>query len=531
MSDCLESEFPCRDDMKTELVALKGKLYAKTFQLEAGQCVVIGRGDDVDIQILDNGLSRHHCSLERQGDVFFINDLASRNGTWVNDRRITREQLQPSDKVRIGGMDFEFRCGPDRRRVNADLIAAVPEKPQTALKERVSLEDSDLMDLSSKFQSMENYRRMQRDLATIYRIGNLISGETDLPSLYNRILEVILGVVNADRGFLLLCDADGKLEPVTHREKAGSGGAAGMEFSRTIVDEAFHERTSIIRANALEDARYRQAESVLLQNIHSVLCAPIETPDRTIGVIYVDTVAQSEVFMKHDLELLVAIGKQAGIAVQRVQLSDHLRTMLRGTVRALAAAIEAKDDYTRGHSERVTAYSLQIGSMMQVNPPQMQVLELAGFLHDVGKIGVPENILRKAGPLTQEEYEIVKQHARLGANIVRNIEGADEIAEAVLHHHERWDGKGYPDALAQNKVGILARILSVADAFDAMSSRRPYRDKLAREKVLHTLRESAGAQFDPMVVEAFLRVAENDEGVEELEKISSTEKVLPKVAG
>lgn len=517
--------------MKTELVASKGKLYTKSFQLEPGQCIVVGRGDDADIQILDNGLSRHHCSLERQGDVFFINDLASRNGTWVNDRRVTREQLQPEDRIRIGGMEFEFRCGPDRRHINADLIAGVPEEPLATLKEHVELDGSDLMDLSSKFQNMENYRRMQRDLATIYRVGNLISGETDLPSLHNRILEVILSVVNADRGFLLLSNADGKLDPVAHREKVSASGVAGTEYSRTIVTEAFHDHTSIIRANAMVDERYGRMQSVVSQNIHSVLCAPIETPDRTIGVIYVDTVAQSEVFMKHDLELLVAIGKQAGIAIQRVQLSDHLRNMLRGTVRALAAAIEAKDDYTRGHSERVTAYSLQIGSKMQVNPPQMQVLELAGFLHDVGKIGVPENILRKAGPLTQEEYEIVKQHARLGANIVRNIEGADEIAEAVLHHHERWDGKGYPDALSQNHVGILARILSVADAFDAMSSRRPYRDKLAREKVLNTLRESAGTQFDPTVVEAFLRVAENDEGVEELEKISSTERVVPKVAG
>jgi HD-GYP domain-containing protein (c-di-GMP phosphodiesterase class II) len=123
----------------------------------------------------------------------------------------------------------------------------------------------------------------------------------------------------------------------------------------------------------------------------------------------------------------------------------------------------------------------------------------------VGKIGVPEAILRKAGPLTDEEYEIVKDHARIGSGIVRNIEGAADIAEVVLHHHERWDGKGYPDGLHQEDSSLLSRILAAADAFDAMCSRRPYRDRLAIEKVIRTVREASGTQFDPRAAEALLR--------------------------
>ena len=130
----------------------------------------------------------------------------------------------------------------------------------------------------------------------------------------------------------------------------------------------------------------------------------------------------------------------------------------------------------------MTHFALEIGQGMQLDEAQLRTLELAGFLHDVGKIGVPESILRKAGPLTDAEYEIVKEHSRIGNGIVQNIEGAGEIAEIVLHHHERWDGKGYPDGLHGEEPTLLSRILAVADAFDAMCSRRPYRDRLSLEK-------------------------------------------------
>jgi HD-GYP domain-containing protein (c-di-GMP phosphodiesterase class II) len=489
--------------MKIELVALKGQVYTKPFQLGDGQKLVLGRGEDVDIQILDSGLSRRHCCIEKKGDNYFVSDLSSTNGTWVNNQQIERCQLKPGDRLRVGVVEFEFRCTPERRRMKADFIAQIPEQTRE-IKQDIEVEDSNLMGLSRDAESIENYRRVQRDLAAIYQIGNLLSAESDLAALYNRILDVILEVVKADRGLLLIADSDGNLETVAHKETSSSLGVL-RDFSATIVEECYRDRTSVLKSNALLDERRKEDESVIAQNIQSVLCVPVETPERAIGAIYVDTIGQSEAFLKCDLELLLAIGKQAGLAIQRVQLSDQLRQMLRGTVRALAAAIEAKDDYTRGHSERVTAYALEIGRKMQLEETQLRTLELAGFLHDVGKIGVPEGILRKAGPLTEEEYEVVKEHSRIGSGIIRNIDGAAEIAEVVLHHHERWDGKGYPDGLKQEEPSLLSRILAVADAFDAMCSVRPYRDRLALEKVIRTVCEASGAQFDPHAAEALLK--------------------------
>jgi HD-GYP domain-containing protein (c-di-GMP phosphodiesterase class II) len=158
----------------------------------------------------------------------------------------------------------------------------------------------------------------------------------------------------------------------------------------------------------------------------------------------------------------------------------------------------------------VTHFALRIGTTMGLSEPQLRTLELAGLLHDVGKIGVPEAILRKVGPLNDDEYEIVKRHVEIGEGIVRQIEGAAQIAEIVRHHHERWDGKGYPDGLSGEESSLLARILAVADAYEVMTSEQPYRDRLAETRVLELIEQDAGKQFDPAVVKALLEEREKE---------------------
>jgi len=481
----------------------------KGFQIAEGERLIIGRGADAGIQILDAGLSRHHCFLEKVGNDFYLADLNSRNGTFVNGQRITRVRLQSGDIISIGSIEFQFRCEPDRRRMQADLVAGVPRRAGGELKERVDLEHSELMRLPSEIQNVENYRRIQRDLATIYRVGNMINAETDLNRLYESVLDAIFQVIQADRAFIIMSDPrTGELRICARRES----GEADREslprgFSTTVVNESFREGTSILRADVSTDERFASAESVIFQHIRSVMCVPIETPDRMLGVIYADNVARSESFARHDLELLTAIGRQAGVAIQRVQLAGQLQRLLRGAVSALVATIEAKDEYTRGHSERVTAYAMEIARTMALDGRRLDAIELAGFLHDVGKIAIPERILYKPASLTSDEYEIVRQHPRVGYDIVKNVEGADEIAEIVLHHHECWDGSGYPDGLAGEAPSLCARILAVADAFDAMTSKRPYREAMDRAEALHEIESGAGKKFDPNVAAAMINAA------------------------
>ena len=505
----LRIPYRCEKLVESELVALKGKLYSKSFKLPEGAKIVIGRGQDVDIQIFESGLSRRHCVLERKNGAVYINDLGSRNGTFVNGKRVERQELKDGDSVRFAAIEFQFCFEPEHLKAVPKADAGLPAMHGPELKEKMQLDGSGLMELPEELQSIENFRRIQRDLATVYRIGNLINAETDLNTLYERILDAIFQVVQADRAFLLIEDSHGNLKTAAERErKPVPAGDPKPSFSSTIVQECFEEGTSILRANAMVDKHYGAAESVIIQNIHSVICVPLESPERNIGVIYSDTVAESKVFEKHHLELLTAVGKQAGVAVHRAKLANQVRQLLYGTVRALVATIEAKDVYTRGHSERVTAYALQIGKAMGLNESMISTLELGGFLHDVGKIGVPESILRKAGPLTDEEFRVVKEHPKVGYSILGHIEGAETIAEIVLHHHERWDGKGYPDGVVGEGASLLARILTVADSFDAMGSKRPYRDRLAQEKVLDEIKRGAGTQFDPKVAETLVQEAE-----------------------
>lgn len=194
---------------------------------------------------------------------------------------------------------------------------------------------------------------------------------------------------------------------------------------------------------------------------------------------------------------------------------QQLKDSIFDTVKALAGAIEAKDSYTRGHADRVRLLCSAMAARMGFSPEDLTRLEYAAALHDVGKIGVSGALLNKKGSLTGEEYERVKQHPVLGEAILRDVEMLGEVRLLVRSHHERIDGRGYPDGLAGRDIPLAARIMAVADAFDAMRSRRPYRDPLGRSEVLDTLRRESGTQFDGDVVKVFLEVAMDQEVMDE----------------
>jgi HD-GYP domain-containing protein (c-di-GMP phosphodiesterase class II) len=187
------------------------------------------------------------------------------------------------------------------------------------------------------------------------------------------------------------------------------------------------------------------------------------------------------------------------------QRYTELRELVVGMARALTAALDAKDTYTYGHSERVARVGVELGKTLGLSADTLHDIYLAGLLHDVGYIGVPDAVLAKPGPLTPDEFEQVKKHVRIGYNILADLRPIRALLPGILHHHERWDGGGYPSGLAGDKIPLLARILAVADSFDAMSAERPYRPALAAAAVEQALRDGAGSQWDPQVVEAFLK--------------------------
>jgi putative nucleotidyltransferase with HDIG domain len=185
------------------------------------------------------------------------------------------------------------------------------------------------------------------------------------------------------------------------------------------------------------------------------------------------------------------------------RLARQLQSMTRGVVRAIADTLEAKDRYVYGHARRVTGYASAIGRRMRLSGPALEQLSLAALLHDVGKISTPDSILLKPAALTEEERAVVRLHSERGARLLGAVPEMEEAAAAVRHHHENWDGTGYPEGLAGERIPLASRIIHVADAYDAMTSPRPFRDALDHDRAVRALTDGAGSQFDPEVVDAF----------------------------
>ncbi len=208
-----------------------------------------------------------------------------------------------------------------------------------------------------------------------------------------------------------------------------------------------------------------------------------------------------------DIQLFEAASGFVASFLENVALYDDQHKLFMGTLRALTSAIDAKDRYTCGHSERVSHVSAQLARQMGMDEDQVERIRIAGLVHDVGKIGVPEGVLTKQGRLTDAEFDAIKRHPAIGHGILRDIPQLADILPGVLHHHERWDGRGYPSGLCAQGIPFQARIIAIADTFDAMSSTRSYRPAMSRDQVLAEIRRCSGTQFDPAVTPEFFKIS------------------------
>lgn len=212
-----------------------------------------------------------------------------------------------------------------------------------------------------------------------------------------------------------------------------------------------------------------------------------------------------------ETKLLDFLIKKAALAIENMALYESLIGNFYGILKSLVNALEAKDLYTGKHSERVTRYAVKIARNLGCTSAQMESIRTVGYLHDIGKIGINDRILNKPGALTPEEYELVKNHPTIGEAIVAELGLSTEERSIIRHHHERWDGKGYPDGLAGNDIPLLARIITVADSFDAMTSKRAYRDAMSFPSAVEELSRSRGKQFDPDALDAFIEFSQETE--------------------
>lgn len=229
---------------------------------------------------------------------------------------------------------------------------------------------------------------------------------------------------------------------------------------------------------------------------------------------------------RRDLDLAQSVATLIGVQRSNARLYADLKDLLFGVIRALTSAIDAKDPYTSGHSERVARIAVRLGEELGMSSNQRGDLYLMGLLHDIGKIGIDDNVLKKRGPLTPEEYRRIQAHVQIGVQILSDLKKLSHLLPGVAHHHESFDGSGYPSGLAANEIPLEARILAVADAFDAMSSTRPYRRRLSPAQIEEILTKGSGIQWDPNVVHALFHCREDMENITQKGLGESLKKVV-----
>jgi len=237
---------------------------------------------------------------------------------------------------------------------------------------------------------------------------------------------------------------------------------------------------------------------------NSAICAPLFAKGNVIGTLNTVRSGASRPFTTGDLQSLSIIASKAASAIENSRLYDQLETAYLSTIRALANAVEARDDCTRGHTERVTHIAEAMARHLGWSEEELRWLTIGATLHDIGKIGVPDHILNKPGPLNSEEFWVMRQHPEMGARMLDGIPFLKPIVPYVLYHHERWDGKGYPEGLSGSDAPLQGRLLAIADTVDAILSNRPYRKANTPDKAIEELTIYRGIQFDPELVDIFV---------------------------
>ncbi len=266
----------------------------------------------------------------------------------------------------------------------------------------------------------------------------------------------------------------------------------------------------VIINNGEEDKRF--TKHLKDGKIKSAISMPLRVKSKTIGVLNLSNFMGRDRFHESDVQFLSLLAGQAAVAIENANLYNSLQTSYLHTIVSLANALEARDPYLSGHSTKVLTYAVQIARKMGLGEREIGDIRNAAMLHDIGKIGVRDAVLLKPGRLDDSEWKILKMHPEMGSNIIAPVRHLSRCVPLILHHHESFDGTGYPSGLAGSEIPQGARIISVADTFDAMSSNRPYRDALSHEAAVMELRRVAGSQLDPDCVAAFLAVLEEETG-------------------
>jgi putative nucleotidyltransferase with HDIG domain len=434
----------------------------------------------------------HLIFLDTQGNLLF--NIGTESTESATDSDFLRRQGIMQAKVPIHFLADEIGslvvCSPLHN--NDEVASVIAFCLENFLKFETEIED-----LSSEVV------RVYEELSLLYSITNRLGSEMDVDSICQRVLEETDRVLLAHNTSIMLLDHD-KNELYT-RKSIGRNAEAARNFtadvSTGLIGHVLQQCDPTTVCDIDADGRIS-----LPYPAKSILCVPLITDDKIIGLLLASDKLSGEEFWSRELKLMGMFASEVATAIRKAQLYEAISTTFINTVKAFSSAIDAKDPYTYGHSRRVAQLSVIICEELGMSKNETRLVELAAFMHDIGKIGTPESILHKPGKLEPEELEKIKEHPAKGAEILSNIAEFSEIIKWIKHHHEWYDGKGYPDQIAAEDIPIEARILTIADAYDAMTSDRPYRKAIPMKEVVMIMSEFTRSQFDPDILSVFNRL-------------------------
>jgi len=341
-----------------------------------------------------------------------------------------------------------------------------------------------------------------KQMAAIGIVARSLTSHLDPKEQLESILDMATALMRADSAVFMLLEE--MFEELKKEASTGEAGWAGSEAFAALAQWTYDKAELVLWHRGEPDKRFKD----LPEPVQAFIAAPLSVRDKPIGVLAIASSKQGEHYTEQDAELFGNFAAQVAVSIENTRLYERLQDTYLGAIGSLAAAIEARDPYTVGHSARVTQYAVAIAESMRLPSEEVEELRLAGLLHDLGKIGVPDSILNKAGRLSEEEYSAIKMHPALSMRIIEPLPHLGNLIPIIYHHHERYDGNGYMDGMVGDKIPLGARIIAVADSFEAMTSDRPYRKALSRAEATGELTRNSGTQFDPEVVKHFLILLE-----------------------
>ena len=429
-----------------------------------------------------------------------IHDLI--DTTVVNERTlaVTQEKLSHHEEIEHMNLTLEERL-KEIEFLNVSMEERIEEIEEA---------NFTIADLASELEGKNTTLQQSVErLSALYKMGLATNSIMEINNLFDLLISNTMETISAEFGYILLfSEEENTLEVV---------GVRGLSN-----DEQLLNKVIPLEPGGISHWVINNSEPLLVQNVQkapefnsgsllgfsreSVICAPLVIKNKIIGTITMSNKIDGAAFGNDDLTLLNTIAAQASVAINNSRLYDEQQKSYLNTVHALVTAIEASDTYTRGHSERVTRYAMALGRNMGLDNETLNRLEQAAILHDIGKIGIDLSLLHKQGTLNQSEFETLQQHPAIGDRILQPVIFLTEARKIVLQHHERYDGSGYPNKITGVDILIEARILAVADTYDAMTSDRPYRDAISHEVTIEEIRSCAGTQFDPDVAMQFIEL-------------------------